>query len=132
MKARFSELVRLMARLRAPGGCPWDAKQTHDSLLKFLREESREVAHAVRKRDWENLQEELGDVLLQVLFHAELARESGRFDIDDVLAVLRDKLVRRHPHVFGPRKGPALSPAEVLRRWERIKADEKRSLRKRR
>lgn len=124
-KAAFPELVRLMHRLRAPGGCPWDAAQTHKSLLKYLREESREVERAVRRSDHENLKEELGDVLLQVLFHAEIAAEAGRFDVADVMTVLRDKLVRRHPHVFQG-KGETLTPAEVHRRWKAIKKAEKK------
>lgn len=123
-KATLPQLARLMHRLRAPGGCPWDRAQTHRSLLKYLREESAEVARAVRRGDHENLKEELGDLLLQVLFHAEMAAEAGRFDIGDVMGVLRDKLLRRHPHVFS-RKKETLSPAEVHRRWNRIKAAEK-------
>jgi len=126
-KARFPDLVRLMARLRAPGGCPWDREQTHKSLLKYLREESREVCAAVRAEDWDNLKEELGDVLLQVLFHADIAKEAGRFDIEDVMTGLRDKLIRRHPHVFGDLRHKTLSPAGVLRHWNRLKAEEKRS-----
>jgi MazG family protein len=122
--ATFRELTGLMHTLRAPGGCPWDAAQTHKTLLKYLREESEEVARAVRKGDHDNLKEELGDVLLQVLFHAELAAEAGRFTITDVMTVLRDKLLRRHPHVFSPIK-ERLTPAEVHRRWKKIKAAEK-------
>lgn len=123
-RASFAQLVRLMHRLRAPGGCPWDAAQTHRSLLKYLREESREVERAVRRGDHENLKEELGDLLLQILFHAEIAAEAGRFDIGGVMGVLRDKLVRRHPHVFS-RKKERLTPAEVHRRWKAIKKSEK-------
>jgi len=123
----MSELVRMMHTLRSPGGCPWDAEQTHESLLKYLREESEEVVHAVRAGDWDNLKDELGDVLLQVLFHAELAAESGRFDINDVFEALKSKLIRRHPHVFGPGKKEKLTPAEVARRWKIIKAQEKKS-----
>lgn len=122
--ATFAELVGLMHTLRAPGGCPWDAAQTHRTLLKYLREEAGEVERAVRRGDHDNLKEELGDVLLQVLFHAELAAEAGRFTVTDVLTVLRDKLLRRHPHVFSPIK-EALTPAEVHRRWKKIKAAEK-------
>lgn len=123
--ATFRELTGLMHTLRAPGGCPWDAAQTHKTLLKYLREESEEVARAVRKGDHDNLKEELGDVLLQVLFHSELAAEAGRFTITDVMTVLRDKLLRRHPHVFSPIK-EALTPAQVHAQWKRIKAAEKR------
>ena len=125
-KSSFEELVRIMARLRAPGGCPWDRAQTHASLLKYLQEEAREMCEAVEKEDWENLREELGDVLLQVLFHADIAREAGRFDIGDVLSTLKTKLVRRHPHVFGRTRGQKLTPKEVHRRWKIIKAAEKR------
>ncbi|MBI5596090.1 MAG: hypothetical protein HY928_08390 [Elusimicrobia bacterium] len=124
-RASFPQLVRLMHRLRAPGGCPWDAAQTHRSLLKYLREESKEVERAVRRGDHENLKEELGDLLLQILFHAEIAAEGGRFDIGGVMGVLKDKLVRRHPHVFS-RKKERLTPAEVHRRWKAIKESEKR------
>lgn len=122
--ATFKELTGLMHTLRGPGGCPWDAAQTHKTLLKYLREEAEEVARAVLKGDHENLKEELGDVLLQVLFHAELAAESGRFTMTDVMTVLRDKLIRRHPHVFSPVK-EALTPAQVHAQWKRIKAAEK-------
>jgi len=126
-KVRFSELVRIMARLRGTNGCPWDKEQTHESLLKYLREETEETVHAVRSGDPENLAEELGDVLLQILFHSQIAAESGRFSIDDVLAILRDKLVRRHPHVFGKGKKEKISANEVVRRWKEIKAREKAS-----
>jgi tetrapyrrole methylase family protein/MazG family protein len=123
--ALFEELVRIMARLRAPGGCPWDRKQTHRSLLRYLREESKEVERAVRSRDWANLQDELGDLLLQVLFHAEIASGAGRFDIKDVMGNLRKKLVRRHPHVFGRATG-IRTPRDVLKKWAQIKAAEGR------
>lgn len=120
------DLIRTMHKLRAPGGCPWDREQTHSTLLKYLKEESQEVALAVRKKDWVNLKDELGDVLLQVLFHSEIAREAGRFDIHDVFATLKAKLVRRHPHVFGRGRKEKLTPAEVVQRWNIIKAQEKR------
>ncbi|MFH2202480.1 MAG: MazG nucleotide pyrophosphohydrolase domain-containing protein [Elusimicrobiota bacterium] len=120
------DLVRTMHTLRAPGGCPWDREQTHASLLKYLREETREVSRAVKNEDWDNLREELGDVLLQVLFHAEIAREAGRFDIYDVLTTLKSKLIRRHPHVFGKTRGKKMTPLEVVRRWNILKAKEKR------
>ncbi len=114
-----------MARLRGPDGCPWDRRQTHASLLKHFREETGEVCRAVRRKDWDNLREELGDIILHVLFQAQIAREAGTFDIGEVLGGLKAKLVRRHPHVFG--KGPKeqLTPAEVKRRWEQIKKQEK-------
>lgn len=116
-----------MARLRAPGGCPWDRKQTHSSLLRYLKEESQEVCSAVRKKDWMNLKEELGDVLLQILFHSEIAKERGDFDIYDVIGTLNSKLIRRHPHVFGRGKKEKLTAAEVKRRWKIIKEKERHS-----
>ena len=122
----MNDLIGTMHKLRAPGGCPWDREQTHATLVKYLKEESQEVALAVRKKDWENLKEELGDVLLQVLFHSDIAREAGRFDIHDVFTCLRAKLVRRHPHVFGKGRKEKLTSAEVLRQWNIIKAQEKR------
>ena len=115
-----------MARLRAPGGCPWDREQTHRSLLRYLEEETAEVRGAVRRKDWGNLQEELGDVLLQVLFHADIAEERGDFTIHDVIHTLRAKLVRRHPHVFGKGKREVLTSDEVKKRWKLIKANEKK------
>lgn len=125
--ASFKDLVEIMAKLRAPGGCSWDRRQTHASLLKYLDEESAEVAHAVKRGDFENLKEELGDVLLQVLFHADIAREAGHFDIHDVVGGIHDKLIRRHPHVFGKGRRKKLSPEEVRRQWDLLKAAEKRS-----
>ncbi len=122
----FDDLVKIMAHLRAPGGCPWDRAQTHASLLKYLKEETQEVCDAVRKKDFDNLEEELGDVLLQVLFHANMAREAGLFSIDDVLATLKRKLIVRHPHVFGKDRAKKLTPAEVKRRWGIIKERERR------
>jgi tetrapyrrole methylase family protein/MazG family protein len=124
-KTSFPEIVRTMAKLRAPGGCPWDREQTHVTLLKYLREESREVEKAVKRKDYDNLCEELGDVLLQVLFHADIAKEAGRFDIYDVIEGLKSKLVRRHPHVFSRHK-KKLTPAQVHAQWNRIKAAEKK------
>ena len=112
-----------MRRLHGPKGCPWDRKQTHRSLLPYLFEEAKEVKQAVRKKDWVNLEEELGDVLLQVIFHSQIAEESGRFDINDVINVITKKLVRRHPHVF---KGKKLNtPEEVVKQWKEIKKKEK-------
>ena len=113
-----------MARLRAPGGCPWDREQTFDSIKPYTLEEAYEVLEAIENRDWDELQGELGDLLLQVLFYAEMAQEDGRFSIDDVLERLSNKLVHRHPHVFGDVK--AETSAEVLRNWEAIKAEEKK------
>ncbi len=117
-------LEKIMKMLLAPGGCPWDRRQTHSTLLKYLHEEAGEVSRAVRKKDWANLKEELGDVLLQVVFHSALARRAGRFDLGDVIRTVNAKMVRRHPHVFGG--GKKLStPAQVLRQWKIIKKAEK-------
>ncbi len=119
----FEALVALQARLRAPGGCPWDREQTHDSLRRYLLEETHEVLDAIDSGDTVNLAEELGDLLLQIVFHAELARESGRFNIGDVIEHVHAKMVRRHPHVFGTSK--ASTSTEVLTNWEQIKAEER-------
>jgi MazG family protein len=127
-KKTFSDLIKIMARLRGPGGCPWDREQTHKSLLKYLKEESAEVEQAVKNKDFNNLQEELGDVLLQVLFHAQMAAESGRFSIHDVTDTLARKLTRRHPHVFGPGKKEKLTADEVRQRWKAMKMKEKGGL----
>jgi tetrapyrrole methylase family protein / MazG family protein len=127
----FSDLVQIMKRLRGPNGCPWDREQTHLSLLKYLKEESAEVVAAIQKNDMENLSEELGDILLQILFHSQLAAEKGHFDIHDVLDTLKFKLVNRHPHVFGKNKKEKWTADDVRKRWKEIKAREK-SLRKKR
>ena len=119
----FSGLVEILARLRAPDGCPWDREQTHESLLKHLLEEAVEVVEAVRAQDDTNLAEELGDVLLQVVFHAQLASEEGRFTIEDVVRSISEKMVRRHPHVFG--SAVAETAEAVHAQWEMIKAQEK-------
>ena len=115
----FADLVDTFAVLRGPNGCPWDKKQTHESLIKNLREESEELIGAIEKKDTENMKEELGDVLLQVLMHAQIAKEEGLFDIDDVIQGLYDKLHYRHPHVFGDVK--AASAEEALRVWKEMK-----------
>jgi tetrapyrrole methylase family protein/MazG family protein len=119
----FSGLVEILAALRAPDGCPWDREQTHKSLLRYLIEESVEVVEAVHSHDDANLAEELGDVLLQVVFHAQLAAEEGRFTIDDVVRSISDKMIRRHPHVFGTAVAP--TSQAVKAQWEVIKAQEK-------
>ncbi len=119
----FPGLVEILARLRAPDGCPWDREQTHESLLKHLLEEAVEVVEAVRAGDDSNLAEELGDVLLQVVFHAQIAAEAGRFTIDDVVGSISQKMVRRHPHVFG--SAVAETAQAVHAQWEQIKAAEK-------
>jgi nucleoside triphosphate diphosphatase len=123
---RFERAVQIMERLRAPGGCPWDREQTFDSIKPYTLEETYEVLEAIDNRDWPELTGELGDLLLQVLFYSEMAREAGHFSIDDVLDRLSSKLVNRHPHVFGAVK--ADTPAEVLRNWEALKAEEKKKL----
>jgi tetrapyrrole methylase family protein/MazG family protein len=117
------DLVRVMARLRGPGGCPWDAEQTHESLARHLLEETHEVIAAIDAGDREAIRDELGDVLLQVVFHAQIAADAGAWDVDDVAAGLVDKLVRRHPHVFGDVQ--VRDATEVLVNWEQIKAQEK-------
>ena len=117
------ELIRVMARLRGPGGCPWDREQTHQSLARHLLEETHETLEAIDQGDADRLREELGDLLLQVVFHAEMARQEGTFDIDDVAEGIIAKLVRRHPHVFGDVHVD--SADQVLVNWERIKAEEK-------
>src|SRR5262249_38594632 len=120
----FERAVEIMARLRAPGGCPWDREQTFDSIKPYTLEETYEVLEAIDDRDWKELTGELGDLLLQVLFYSEMAQEAGHFSIDDVLDRLSNKLVDRHPHVFGGVK--ADTSAEVLRNWEALKAEEKK------
>src|SRR5713101_211886 len=120
---RFERVVEIMARLRAPGGCPWDREQTFDTIKPYTLEETYEVLEAIDNHDWKELTGELGDLLLQVLFYSQMAREEGHFSIDDVLDRLANKLVDRHPHVFGEVK--ADTPAEVLRNWEALKAQEK-------
>jgi tetrapyrrole methylase family protein/MazG family protein len=117
------DLVKTMQRLRGPDGCPWDREQTHQSLARHLLEEAHETIEAIDEGDPDRLREELGDLLLQVVFHAEMARQEGTFDIDDVAEGIVTKLVRRHPHVFG--ETAVDSAAEVLVNWERIKAEEK-------
>jgi len=121
---RFERTVSIMARLRAPGGCPWDREQTFDSIKPYTLEETYEVLEAIDNRDWPELAGELGDLLLQVLFYSEMAQEQGSFSIDDVLDRLCTKLIDRHPHVFGDVK--ADTPSEVVRNWEALKAQEKK------
>ena len=121
----FEKLCEIVAKLRAPGGCPWDREQTNESLLPALIEEAYEVAGAVRANDSANFREELGDLLLLIVMHAEIARESDRFDINGVLKDVTGKLIRRHPHVFG--NSDAGDSGAVLRQWESIKRAEKTS-----
>ena len=120
---RFERAVQIMARLRASDGCPWDREQTFDTIKPYTLEETYEVLEAIDNRDWPELTGELGDLLLQVLFYSQMASEEGHFSVDDVLDRLANKLVHRHPHVFGDVK--ADTPAEVLRNWEALKAQER-------
>jgi len=120
---RFEKLVELQTRLRGPGGCPWDREQTHESLRKYLVEETYEVLDAMEAGDARDFASELGDLLLQVVFHSVLAEEAGRFTITDVIESIHSKMVRRHPHVFGDVK--ATTSAEVLKNWEQLKAGER-------
>src|ERR1700726_1386676 len=122
---RFERAVAIMERLRAPGGCPWDREQTFDSIKPYTLEETYEVLEAIDNRDWPELAGELGDLRLQVLFYAEMAKEQSSFSIDDVLDRLSTKLINRHPHVFGDVK--ADTSAEVTRNWEALKVEERKS-----
>lgn len=125
MKSNFEKLKDVIAELRHPEhGCPWDLKQTHESLLKYLLEESYEFIEAVEEKNPKKMEEEIGDVLLQVLLHSYMAQQSGLFDIESVSAKLSEKLIRRHPHVFENRD-TSLSPEQVLINWEQIKKEEK-------
>src|SRR5437879_12342356 len=119
----FDDLVATMGRLRGPGGCPWDREQTHRSLRPYLLEETYEALEAIDRGSPDDLRQELGDLLLQVVFHAQMAREAGTFTIEDVVAGLVDKLIRRHPHVFGDVR--VEGSREVLANWETIKAQER-------
>jgi MazG family protein len=121
--ASFARLCEIVATLRAPGGCPWDREQTHESLLPGLIEEAYEVAGAIRARDDQNLREELGDLILLTVMHSEIAREQGRFDIDAVLREVIEKLIRRHPHVFA--SSDVRDTQGVIKQWEAIKHEEK-------
>ncbi len=122
----FEALLTLQARLRAPGGCPWDREQTHASLRTFLLEETHEVLDAMGSGDPKQFASELGDLLLQVVFHALLASETNQFDIRDVITAVHDKMISRHPHVFG--KVEASTSAQVLKNWEQLKAEERRTV----
>ncbi len=133
----FAEAVAIMRRLREPEGCPWDREQSFDSIRKYTLEETYEVLDAIERRDWGELKDELGDLLLQVLFYAQMAAEAGHFSIEDVIAGLNRKLVRRHPHVFGEEAAAAagnsaaglevagIDSAQVLRNWDEIKKRER-------
>jgi MazG family protein len=121
----IEELRHTIARLRGPGGCPWDQEQTHQSLERCLIDECSELLDTIDRMDLPHMREELGDVLIQVIFHAQLAEEAGHFDLEDVAREVNEKLVRRHPHVFGD--GKLETSEQVLTQWEQIKAGEKRS-----
>jgi tetrapyrrole methylase family protein/MazG family protein len=121
----FERLAAVQARLRAPDGCPWDREQTHASLRTYLIEEAYEVLEALESGDDAKFAEEMGDLLLQIVFHSQIAKEEGRFEVSDVIREVHDKMVRRHPHVFGEKR--AKNSAEVLRNWEQIKKEERRA-----
>jgi XTP/dITP diphosphohydrolase/tetrapyrrole methylase family protein/MazG family protein len=119
----IEDLRRTMARLRAPDGCPWDREQTHQTLARCLIDECSELLDTIDRNDLPHMREELGDVLIQVVFHAQLASERGEFNFDDVAREINEKLIRRHPHVFGT--GHADTSAKVIEVWEKVKAQEK-------
>jgi tetrapyrrole methylase family protein/MazG family protein len=119
----FGKLIAVQARLRAPKGCPWDREQTHESLRTYLIEETYEVLEALESGNDAKFAEEMGDLLLQIVFHSQIAQEEGRFTVSDVIREIHDKMIRRHPHVFGETR--AKDSAEVLRNWEQIKSEER-------
>src|SRR4051812_8834672 len=121
----IDDLRQTMARLRAPDGCPWDQEQTHASLVRCLIDEVSELIDTIDRRDYPHMREELGDVLIQIVFHAQIAAEAGEFTFDDVARDINDKLIRRHPHVFGSKK--LETSAQVITEWEKIKATEKKN-----
>ena len=127
MSTRFTKVVEIMAALRAQDGCPWDRKQTHESLKPYLLEEAYEVIETIDQRDTQKLREELGDVFLQVIFHSQIAAEAGSFTVEDVIETLATKLIRRHPHVFGTGDsiGQVSNSEQVLAQWEDIKRAER-------
>ena len=122
--SELQRLMEIMAHLRGPEGCPWDQEQTHETLTRCLVEEVSETLEAIDEKDMELLEEELGDLLLQVVFHAQIAKENGNFDMEDIARGISDKLVRRHPHVFGDEKGTIDQADQVVDRWEQVKAEE--------
>ena len=121
----IDELKATMARLRGPGGCPWDQEQTHASLVRCLIDEASELIDTIDRGDYPHMREELGDVLIQVVFHACLAEEKGQFNFEDVAHDINEKLIRRHPHVFGA--GKLETSEQVIAKWEEIKAKEKKN-----
>ena len=122
---KFERLVRIMAQLRAPGGCPWDREQTFDTIKPYLMEEAYEVMDSIDARDWPGLADELGDLMLQAVFFAQMAAEENRFTIGDSLDAISEKLIRRHPHIFGT--GDARTADDVKKRWDEIKVEERRN-----
>ncbi len=122
-RTKFTELKEVLTRLHGPNGCLWDKKQTHSSLIKYLREEAREFIDTVKSNRYAHMKEELGDILLQVMLHSQIASKKGKFTIEDVIDGLIKKLKRRHPHVFGRVK--VRSVAEIVKNWDKIKAREK-------
>jgi tetrapyrrole methylase family protein/MazG family protein len=121
---KFIELKKVFAKLHSPKGCLWDIKQTHKSLVPYLREESEEFIEAVKKKNFLHMKEELGDVLLQVMFHSQIASKENKFDVEDVIEELIKKLKRRHPHVFGKTK--VKSARQIIANWHKIKSLEKK------
>lgn len=126
MSTKFTELKEIFQILHSPKGCLWDKKQTHKTLLRYLKEEAGEFIHAVRKNNYSHMQEELGDILLQVMFHSQIAAKTDKFDIEDVIDTLIRKIKRRHPHVFGGLK--VKSTRQIIANWNRIKREEKRQV----
>ncbi|MDD5686903.1 MAG: MazG nucleotide pyrophosphohydrolase domain-containing protein [Elusimicrobia bacterium] len=129
MSKKFDELVKVFDKLLSPEGCKWDLKQTHKSLLKYLKEETNEFIDAVKAGDISNMEEELGDILLQVMFHSQLAKKQKQFTIEDVIDTLVKKLKRRHPHIFSDKK--VKSVKEIITNWHKIKKLEKKQGRNR-
>ena len=121
----IDDLRQTIARLRGPGGCPWDQEQTHATLVRCLIDEVSELIETIDRQDFPHMREELGDVLIQVVFHAQLAEEAGHFDLEAVAREVNDKLIRRHPHVFGT--GKLDTSEQVIVQWEQIKAQEKKN-----
>jgi tetrapyrrole methylase family protein/MazG family protein len=126
METKFIELVKIIKKLREPDGCPWDKEQDLYSLKEYLIEETYELIDALDNKNIENIKEELGDILLHVIFHANIAEEDDLFTLKDVIETITDKMIRRHPHVFGDTK--ADTTEEVLKNWDIIKSDEKQEI----
>ncbi|MBU1124553.1 MAG: hypothetical protein KKC84_00835 [Candidatus Omnitrophica bacterium] len=125
-QTKFTQLKRVFDRLHSPKGCLWDKKQTHESLLPYLKEETKEFIDAVKKKDSRHMQEELGDILIQIMFHSQIAKKEEKFDVEDVIGGLIKKLKRRHPHVFGTVK--VRSARQIVKNWHKIKKMEKKGV----